>query len=132
VGNNPVTEIDPLGLYSFDDFINDTGNLSSGFANTITFGGVGVIQGWLGIDAVVDKCSGWYQGGKYAGYAWWALAGGLRGGAEISRFGPFRWLDNNRYFRLGYGRWMKTQGRIPRVAIGTSHKLNWRLTVLGY
>jgi RHS repeat-associated protein len=82
VANNPVNEIDPQGLYSFDDFINDAGNASSGFANVVTLGGIGVVQRWFGIDAVVDKCSGWYKGGKYAGYAWWAAMSAL--GPEIS------------------------------------------------
>ncbi len=94
VFNNPVNEIDPLGLYSFDDFINGAGNASSGFANTITFGGVGRIQGWLGIDSVVDRCSGWYKGGEYGGYAWWAAAGlaaATRAGVSAFAHGGPNW-----------------------------------------
>ena len=71
VQNNPIYWVDPLGLYSFDDFVTDAGNVSSGFASIITLGMIDEIQQWLGIDAVVDRCSGSYKAGEYTGLAWW-------------------------------------------------------------
>jgi RHS repeat-associated protein len=76
VGNNPVNFVDPEGLYSWDEFLQDSANLSAGFADTITFCGTRWIREQMGVDDVVNKCSDAYSGGKWAGYAWGVAVGG--------------------------------------------------------
>jgi RHS repeat-associated protein len=71
VGGNAVNKIDVWGLYSFDDLMLDAGNLAAGFGDEITVGGTAWIRRQLAVDNAVDKCSGLYRGGKYAGDAWW-------------------------------------------------------------
>jgi RHS repeat-associated protein len=96
VGGNPVDLIDPLGL----DWLDDLSNFSAGFGDTISFGITGKIRRLLGYDDVVDKCSGWYKGGEWAGVAHsiaLGAAGGLRAAGtkgfakEFSHFWPDRW-----------------------------------------
>jgi hypothetical protein len=61
-------------------------------------------------------------------------AGGLRVAAWSKRFKAFRWINNNRYFRVGPTKWPGTQGRIPVLRIGTQRGAtwnHWRLTVRG-
>jgi RHS repeat-associated protein len=54
------------------------------------------------------------------------VATGTRGLAEISRMAPRGsrlWkVNNNPYLRIGYSMWPQTQGRIPRLVIGTGSK----------
>jgi len=80
-GNDPINWIDPYGLYSMDEFLRDTGNISAGFGDTLTSGFglthlVGIpslteyIRQQMGVDDAVNKCSGAYTAGKIAGYAW--------------------------------------------------------------
>jgi hypothetical protein len=78
-----VNFIDPYGLYSFDEGVQDAANLAAGFGDTLT-SGFGLFdksltelaREALGSDDVVDKCAGVYTAGKVAGYAWGAAAGG--------------------------------------------------------
>jgi RHS repeat-associated protein len=81
VQNDPVNWVDPWGLYSSDDFLQDASNFSAGFGDTLTSGfGLSYLFGLpslteaarreLGVNDVVDPCSGSYKGGKIAGYAW--------------------------------------------------------------
>jgi RHS repeat-associated protein len=118
VDNNPVNFIDPLGLYSFDDFIEDASNFSAGFGDTITsvfgilylFGlpsGTQWVRQQRGWDVAVNPCSGWYKGGKVAGYAWGIALGGRIG------VRPGGFLNSNRYLRIGFGR--KGGNRVFRI-----------------
>ena len=75
-GNNPVNFVDPLGLYSLNEFLQDSADFSGGFGDTITFGGTRWIRQQMGTDNFVNKCSSSYTGGKWSGYAWEAAFGG--------------------------------------------------------
>jgi len=71
---DPINRFDPLGLYSWDDFLQDAANFSAGFGDTITFGLTRKIRQWMGTDHVVDPCAGFYKAGKVAGHVWQAAA----------------------------------------------------------
>lgn len=66
VNGDPLGLYDPVGLYSFDDFMNDATNFSSGFGDTISLGLTSYIRDQWGIDGGVNKCSGAYAAGVYA------------------------------------------------------------------
>lgn len=100
VGANPLSFIDPLGLYSWPEFIEDATNASAGFGDTITFGLTDRIRDQLGVNGSVNKCSAAYSGGEWAGIGWGLGVGGAglirgyRAGSEISignnlRIAPF-------------------------------------------
>ena len=85
VGNNPVTGVDPEGLFwpwqkgsylSWEDPTGPSGsfrrlqnanNYFAGTGDNLSFG----LTGWLrrkgGNDYLVDPCSGWYKGGQWTG-----------------------------------------------------------------
>lgn len=99
--NDPVNNMDPLGLYSSMEFLIDASNFSSGFGNTISFGLTGLINDATAASAVVNKCSGFYSAGEWAGVAWGFAAGGAGGlraagakgvGKEFSHWIPARHL----------------------------------------
>lgn len=86
VGNDPTDLIDPLGLYSYDEFVYDSAQFSAGFGDTVSFGLTGYIRRLWGFDAIVDRCSGLYAAGMYTELGVEAaLTGGsfaLRGAAK--------------------------------------------------
>ena len=65
------------------------------------------------------------------------FAMGIRGAAEATNGavrGSRLWrLNNNRYLRIGYGPWPRTQGRVPRISWGAEavSKIHWDLRVCG-
>jgi choice-of-anchor A domain-containing protein/RHS repeat-associated protein len=65
--NDPINFIDPLGLYSFDEFLGDAADFSAGFGDTLSFGLTDYVRDWMGTNDVVNKCSGWYSGGEWSG-----------------------------------------------------------------
>ncbi|MGE9657748.1 cytidine deaminase-like fold-containing protein [Snodgrassella alvi] len=74
--SNPLMNIDPYGLYSFPNFIDDTSNFSSGFGDGLTFDGTKWIRdknGW----GAVDDCSGLYKTGKVVGQVFQVVLGGI-------------------------------------------------------
>lgn len=76
-GNDSINETDPLGL----DWLQDLSDFSAGFGDNVTFGGTRLIRQYFGYDDVVNKCSGWYKGGEWAGLATitaTGFAGGLK------------------------------------------------------
>lgn len=84
VGNNPVSWVDPWGLYSFDNFLYDSGNFFAGFGDTLTSGFglfntslTQIAREHLGSDDIVNKCSDTYTAGKLSGYAWGITAVGV-------------------------------------------------------
>jgi hypothetical protein len=92
-GDNPVQFVDPLGLDWTDIYAGFGDTLTSGFGLTYLFGlpsGTEWIRQQFGVDDVVDKCSGWYTGGKYAGYAW---LGAITGALGVTPFaeGGIEW-----------------------------------------
>lgn len=92
--NDPVNLIDPEGEMSSLPQWLVAG--AAGFGDALSFGGADWIRDQLGTNNVVDKCSGFYGGGKYAGYACPAaiggtgLARGYKAGAEITLGRSFR------------------------------------------
>jgi RHS repeat-associated protein len=92
VGNSPLNLIDPLGLYSWDEFLEDASNFAAGFGDNLTSGfGLTRIVGLpsfteyvrekVGINDVVNKCSAAYTGGEIAADVWLVAvtaAGGAR------------------------------------------------------
>lgn len=70
VQNDPVNFIDPYGLYSMDEFLQDSVNYSAGFGDTISFGLTDWVRDQMGTNSAVDKCSGAYTAGEVSGYAW--------------------------------------------------------------
>jgi len=112
--NNAVNGIDPYGLYSIDNFIQDVANFSAGFGDTISFGLTDWIRDQMGTNYVVDKCSGVYTTGEVSGYAWDVAAGGAavkslsRYGARLAVHGP-----HHTFGRLG---------RLPHVQLNIWEK----------
>ena len=75
VVNNPINYIDPYGLFIE---LRDVSDFFAGFGDTISFGATQWARKQLGCDDVVNKCSGAYTAGEWAGYAHGLLtAGGL-------------------------------------------------------
>jgi RHS repeat-associated protein len=65
----------PIGAPNWvDTALAGASNFANGFANTITFGGVGKLNAALGNNAFVNPNSWWYFGGQVGGYVWSAVA----------------------------------------------------------
>jgi RHS repeat-associated protein len=99
VENNPLNLVDPLGLYSMDEFVNDAANASAGFGDTISFGFSNWVRDKLGTNSAVNTCSSAYNAGEWAGVAYGVAAGGAAGwraaghkaaGKEFSHWIPSR------------------------------------------
>jgi len=99
VENNPVSFVDPLGLYGIDEFVNDAANASAGFGDTISFGATNWVRDKLGSNSAVDTCSSAYSAGEWAGIAHGVASGGAAGwraagqkaaGKEFSHWIPNR------------------------------------------
>lgn len=96
-----VHEMHPtkLGLYSMDEFVNDAANASAGFGDTISFGLTDWVRDQMGTNGGINKCSGAYSGGEWAGIGYGFAAGGAAGwraagqkaaGKEFSHWIPNR------------------------------------------
>ncbi len=55
-------------------------DVATGFADTITFNGTKKIREHMGVEHMVNPCSGYYRGGQVTGILWWTAAGGAIGG----------------------------------------------------
>ena len=126
VFNSPINAFDPLGLYSFDEFLLDSGNVAAGFGDTITFGFTNWIRDQMGTNGVVDKCSGAYSGGEWAGIGYSIAAGGAIGwraagqkavGKEFSH-----WIPN----RMGGPRSKWNGNFVPKVTHALSDPFRYR------
>ena len=60
---NPLQYTDPLGL----DWLQDAGDWSAAFGDTITLGGTKWVRGKLGVDDAVNYCSTFYTWGGVGG-----------------------------------------------------------------
>jgi len=81
VFDDPVNLLDPLGL----DALQDVSDFSAGFGDTISFGGSRKIRQWMGIDHIINFCSGYFTAGQVAGVLHgiaMGAAGTLYGGAR--------------------------------------------------
>ncbi len=79
VGSDPINLIDPLGTAG--GFWQNLTDFSAAFGDRLTFGGTAWLRRKLGVDDVVDKCSGWYLAGSIAG----DLTAGYLMGAGLGR-----------------------------------------------
>lgn len=63
-------------------------NFSAGMGDALSFGITDVIREWNGQNGVVDKCSGYYAAGGWAGFAVDLLSGGalIRAGLKSARW----------------------------------------------
>lgn len=127
VGNNPLSYIDPYGLFGVADMPTlpqGVVDAAAGFGDTASFGITNAIRDVLDINDVVDQSSGAYTGGSVAGGICSGGAGALRGAAAFggTKLGN-RLLNSNRYLRIGPGR-MPANGvfpaspKAPRMSIG--------------
>lgn len=92
VGGNPLSNVDPLGLWSIGDplpqgVVNSAAGFGDGISAVLSLSlyTTADARNALGISGGVNTCSASYQGGKYAGYAWGAAtlwAAGLNGGSN--------------------------------------------------
>ncbi len=78
-GGNPVSFIDPLGLWAIGDpldqgVVDAVAGFGDGVSRVLTLGMTSTsnVRATLGIDGGVNMCSASCNGGKYAGYAWGA------------------------------------------------------------
>jgi len=92
--NDPVNFVDPEGLFT----LIDTANVAAGFGDTISFGGTDWVREQNGSNDVIDKCSGSYKAGKYAGYAFGFASGG--GGATRAAGWTTRLMLHNAHHRF--------------------------------
>jgi RHS repeat-associated protein len=83
VGGSPVNLVDPLGLYSWDQFLYDAAQFSAGMGDNLSFGLTSRIRDWMGTNDVIDKCSGLYAAGEWTGVAV-GVATGVAGGAKAA------------------------------------------------
>jgi RHS repeat-associated protein len=82
VEGDPLNYIDPLGLWGFGDPLpQGFGDFWAGFGDTLSFGITNSIRGQLGTNGAVDKCSGAYSGGEWAGIGL-GLTTGIAGGVR--------------------------------------------------
>lgn len=100
---NPLLEIDPLGLWSWGDPIDQRiVDGFAGFGDTISFGLTDAIRDAMGTNGAVNKCSTSYGVGGAAGVVFGAAAGGAGGVAAAGTKGAGKVFSHwapGRYFR---------------------------------
>ncbi len=83
---DPLYYIDPYGLFGWADMPTlpqDWVNFSAGMGDVILFGQGQTLRDWFGIDGGIDRCSGAYGAGEWAGVAV-SLATGVAGGVKAA------------------------------------------------
>jgi RHS repeat-associated protein len=109
---DPISLIDPYGLYSWMEFGYDAADVAAGFGDTISFGLTDWVRDKMGTNNVVNKCSSMYDFGEWFGIAYGFAAGGAAGlrsagrkvvGKEFSHWVPTR-AKNWSVFNLGKGK----------------------------
>jgi len=132
--DNWVAGLDP----SIDRWLNPLGSLSTGFADTITFG----VTKFLRPADSVDTSSGWYTAGEVGGVAWGVAAGGGaaaravgrsplgrslldnallgKGGTLFGRGGAHgaKGIMNRGFMRLGWGWHGARDSHVFRLSVG--------------
>ncbi|MFY9263828.1 MAG: RHS repeat-associated core domain-containing protein, partial [Solirubrobacterales bacterium] len=93
--NDPVNFVDPSGL-----FLQQLSDFAAGFGDAATFGGTKWVRQKLGVNGVVNECSGWYTGGKYAGWANLAAVTAGAGGLLVTKYG----VEATALYALGRGK----------------------------
>jgi RHS repeat-associated protein len=116
--NDPISHIDPSGDDWLDWDLQESADFFGGFGDTITsipftdLSLTRLARDVTGAGDVVNKCSGAYTGGKWAGRTWEA---GMAGAAAWRGIQPGGWMNSNRYLRVGFGRhegfkWFRVAG----------------------
>jgi len=77
-GNDPINAKDPSG----QDWLDDLANFFAGWGDTLTFGLTAAIRQWMGVDSVVNRCSGQYHVGQIVGVIHATAIGGAAGYAR--------------------------------------------------
>ena len=102
VYNNPTNLVAPYGLWALGDPLpQGLVDFSAGFGDTISFGLTDWVRDQMGTNSAVNKCSGEYSGGEWAGIGWgfaFGSAGLARGGfrAELGN-----WKQGDEWFFRG-------------------------------
>jgi RHS repeat-associated protein len=114
--NDPVDLADPLGLWAWGQPI-DQGVVDwvVGFGDAFLI--PDLIRDAAGIDGGVNKCSELYGAGKLGGFIWGSVPFVARTAAAFGGTSAGRWLNANRYLRIGPGRWGRHPD-VPRMSIG--------------
>jgi RHS repeat-associated protein len=99
VGGNPVMYYDPLGLWAWGDPLpQGLVDFSAAFGDTISFGATDVVRDWMGTNGAVDRCSGSYSAGEWAGIGFGFAAGGAAGwraaGVKAKGLEFSHWIPN--------------------------------------
>ena len=68
VSGNPISFIDPLGLFDLPLLPQGVVNASAGFGDGLTFGAGRAIRNWAGLSPMVNENSGAYAGGVGVGF----------------------------------------------------------------
>jgi RHS repeat-associated protein len=98
--NDPINHIDPSGDDWTDWDLSGAANFAAGMGDNLSFGLTSFIRQQMGVDDVVDKCSGLYSAGEWTGIALSTAigaaagakaAGGKAAGREFSHWLPNRW-----------------------------------------
>jgi hypothetical protein len=109
VDGNPMSEIDPLGLWGWGDPINPTvANSITGFGDAFL---IPILTRAVFNYGTVDQCSTAYKNGEIVGTVWGLIPIGLE---EAALAADRTILNSNRYFRIGMGRWGKDM--VPRIS----------------
>jgi uncharacterized protein RhaS with RHS repeats len=80
-GGNPVSYVDPLGLYSWDEFVDDAANGSAGFGDSLSFALTKVVRDRWNIGSV-NTCGSAYVFGENAELAFEVFGMGLSAGLK--------------------------------------------------
>jgi uncharacterized protein RhaS with RHS repeats len=81
VDGNPISLIDPYGLWDWPSLPQGVVNASAGFGDTLSFGLTNKVRNAMGTNGVVNKCSNAYTAGQVAAVA---LDVGLGGAAGLA------------------------------------------------
>jgi RHS repeat-associated protein len=127
VVNDPVNIVDPQGADWRDWDLRWAADLSTGFANVITLDTAGSASNALGSllglggHDIVNRCSGWYSAGEWAGYAWFAIVtpGSTWENAPKWLSRRNTWIKN-KIFRWGWERF-KVRGEWVNAGKPTLH-----------
>jgi hypothetical protein len=125
VGNDPIDDTDPLGLFGIEDLPTIAApvvNAVAGFGDAFL---IPIVVRWaLDIDDVIDRCSTAYRGGMVGGIVVGSVPFVLRGAAALGGTRIGHVLNHNPFLRIGPGR-MPAAGRglpagpkVPRISVG--------------
>ncbi|WP_306524499.1 RHS repeat-associated core domain-containing protein [Dokdonella sp.] len=129
VGGNPVSYIDPYGLWELPMIPQPVVDVAAGFgdgvSSALTFGLYSTADARedMGIDGGVDQCSDAYGAAKVAGQVQGSLTGAgaaAKGLAKLSNVQQLRWLNQNRYLRFGPGKPGPGMPKVDMMRIGPS------------